>query len=126
MPKHNDWLKHARKNLRAAEILLDDDPPLIGESLYFLQQSAEKALKAYLLFKKKPLRKTHDLLGLLDDCSQLDNEFEKLETALIDLNPYSTASRYPDDHYVDPDLTTAHIMLKKTEYILNFIESKIL
>lgn len=38
------WLTKSAQDLRAAEVLLVAEPPLLGEAAYHCQQSAEKAL----------------------------------------------------------------------------------
>ncbi|WP_342452697.1 HEPN domain-containing protein [Thermococcus stetteri] len=45
---------------------------------FHAQQCAEKALKAFLVWSGKPLKKTHDIGELIILCSQIDKEFMKL------------------------------------------------
>lgn len=42
------------------------------------QQAAEKSLKAYLLFKKVPLRKMYDTRALIELCMKYDSSFRTL------------------------------------------------
>jgi HEPN domain-containing protein len=69
-------------------------------------------------------QRTHDIAGLLRICTGLDEEFNALYDDAIDLTPFSTATRYPDDYYVFPDLTTANILYAKASKILVFVEEK--
>ena len=58
-----EWLKIARKDWeRAKRNLEDEDPEAAG---FFLQQSVEKYLKAFLLQRGWKLKKIHDLDALL-------------------------------------------------------------
>lgn len=125
MVKPKDWLRQALDDLGAAQDLLLVAYPRIGQSLYFAQQSAEKALKAYLFFQKQNIPKTHDTAGLLDLCLFFDYQFKELEADAFDLRPFSTATRYPDDFFVMPDITTAQVMVDKAKRICLFVEQKI-
>jgi len=46
-----EWLRVAGDDLRLAETALTLVPPITGLALYHAQQVAEKALKAYLVFR---------------------------------------------------------------------------
>jgi HEPN domain-containing protein len=60
-----DWFRIAEKDLKRAEHLLSiDDPEGAG---YHLQQSVEKYLKGFLLYKGWKLKRIHDLEVLLND-----------------------------------------------------------
>ena len=43
------WLVKATEDLRAAQVDLKAEPPLLNDSLFHCQQACEKALKALLL-----------------------------------------------------------------------------
>ena len=51
------WLAKAHSDLRAAEVAIGAD--LAEVAVYHCQQAAEKALKAFLVFRQEPFRKTH-------------------------------------------------------------------
>ncbi len=55
------WLRYAEQDLKTAEVLLiqPDTPP--RQSCWFAQQSAEKALKAALIYLQIDFPRTHDL-----------------------------------------------------------------
>lgn len=69
---------------------------------YHCQQSAEKALKAYLAYKEQEVPRTHDLTFLLDKCLQFDSSLRVLDDAAFSLSDYSVIVRYP----FSIDLTT--------------------
>ena len=73
MQKHEEWFFIADKDMKAAEVLLQEG--MFESAVYFLQQSSEKALKAYLVFQKQELIKTHDLIFLLKQCNQYCGQF---------------------------------------------------
>ncbi len=58
------WLDKAAQDLRAAEVDLDALPPLVEGAAFHCRQATEKALKAFLALHDRPIRKTHDLVGL--------------------------------------------------------------
>jgi HEPN domain-containing protein len=70
----DEWMRIARKDWRRAERNLKGrDPEAAG---FFLQQSLEKYLKAFLLKHNWKLRKIHELDALLDEASKLQPELE--------------------------------------------------
>lgn len=96
MTNYEAWIYKAKNDLKSALKLLDGDDPIMDTAIYHTQQCAEKALKGYLAFQKQPLRKSHDIELLVEICSKIDSEFEKLYTYSENLTPYATAFRYPD------------------------------
>jgi len=90
--EYKEWIAYAEKDLKTAEYNLKGDE--IGAGAFFLQQSAEKALKAILIKKTKKLMKTHDLVVLarkinaperiIENCKKLTNVY--LETRYPDKN----------------------------------------
>ena len=125
MPEHEQWLLYAELDLKAAKRLVnDDEEPLVPPALVHAQQCAEKALKAYLKYCQVTIIKTHDLIKLTEACMQFDPEFESLLQDALDLNPHVTVSRYPDSRYMMLDLTTAKLLIQKSERIFKLVESK--
>lgn len=91
------WLHKSNEDLRAAEVDLAAQPPLLSDSLFHCQQACEKVLKALLCGLQTPFRKTHDLneLGALAMGSfpELDPHLE----SIAHLTTYAVESRYPSD-----------------------------
>lgn len=118
------WLFKARGDLKSAKTLSRDDEELLSNAIFCTQQCAEKALKAYLVFRKKPLQKTHDLNKLIDECSQLEPNFSSLIGKVSILDPYATRFRYPDDYLIPEkqDLITA---IEIAEEVLEFVRKRI-
>ena len=77
MPKPNDWLHFAQEDLIAAKTLSKENVAL-ASVFYHCQQSAEKSLKGYLLFRDYPIKKTHDLEFLCELCLRFDLAFESI------------------------------------------------
>ena len=77
MEEYKLWLKKTREDLRWTKHNLEVKE--YSGTCFSAQQAVEKSLKAYLLFKGKSLRKTHDVIALLKDCIEVDDSFEELE-----------------------------------------------
>lgn len=98
------WLRYAEENLRSARLLLEHG--LLNPCLQHAQQEVEKALKAILIARAIPVRRTHsiqDLVNLLatnglpsgvtaEECNLLD--------AIYLPSKYPLGSALPD---FDPD-----------------------
>ncbi len=92
-----EWLKRAKEDLAWTEANIKNS--FYTQACFTSQQSAEKALKAYLRFKGKEIDKefkTHKLTKLLKMCQKFDIEFSKLEEDCKILNQYYAPTRYPE------------------------------
>ena len=94
------WLIKAKSDLDSASVLLERE--LNDTGVYHCQQTAEKALKAYLAWQQAPLMKVHDLTLLVKECVIRDVSFEQILDLAEILTPYATAFRYPGDA-LEPD-----------------------
>src|SRR3989304_1571306 len=122
---HERWLKKAAGDLKLAKKVVDDEETRDG-AVYHAHQCAEKALKAFLAYKKQPIKKTHDLEFLVKLCDVLDKEFmEKLFDPARILDPYGSEFKYPgdDDSFV-PDIHEAQEAIQFSEKILAFVINK--
>lgn len=122
MPGHKEWLKMAQYDLNSAKG--SHSLEFFGTVSFLCQQSAEKSLKSYLLFKRKEILKTHDLIKLLDLCIFLDLDFKRVQDAAGFLNPLSTKFRYPSDFEI-PDKKYSTLVIKYASKILKLAEKKI-
>ena len=123
MPGVKDWIAKALSDLKSARKLAKDDDETLDQTAYFTQQSAEKALKTYLVFKRFPVPRTHDLEKLLMYCIKLDSTFEGLRTEAELLSPYATYTRYPDDRF-NIDRNEVVEAIRCAEKILKFVKKK--
>ena len=124
MPGVKDWIAKASGDLKSSRKLIKDDDETLDSAAYFTQQSAEKALKAYLIFKQQPVQKTHDLDKLLKNCLTHDSAFDRLREDVDVLSPFATYSRYPDDRF-HIDRKEVDEAIKRAEKILKFVKAKI-
>lgn len=91
------WVDKAVQDLRAADALMQETPPLPYPVCFHCQQSSEKYLKAYLTHRQVEFAKTHDIGELLDLVARVDNEIARELEPATNLTPYGVEVRYPGD-----------------------------
>ena len=118
-----DWLRIAEKDLARVQVMLDaDDPEAAG---FYLQQSLEKYLKAFLLSKSWRLKRTHDLEVLLNDALRYDPSLEEFRGLCQEVTDFYIVARYPftgDTGITDEDVTT---VLAEAKRFIERLESQI-
>jgi HEPN domain-containing protein len=119
-PGYEQWLQYAFQDLKAAKILSQENE-ICSMAFFLCQQSAEKALKAFLIHKQRPVQKTHDLTLLLKNCSVEVPAFKQLEHEAEMLNPFGPDIRYPNDIAL-PDKTTLQASIVEAERVLYFVK----
>lgn len=92
-----NWLSLAEENFLFAKAGMKEDFSPYHTVCFMCQSSAEKYLKAFLLWNGWELKKTHDLSELLDLCLEYNDSFEYLFPECELLNGYITEGRYPGD-----------------------------
>lgn len=86
------WFSQAEQDLKAAKSSLNSEH--FEWACFQSQQSAEKALKAFLMLKGKRELLTHSVYALLKECSVFEKKFNSLmETKALD--QYYILTRYP-------------------------------
>jgi HEPN domain-containing protein len=95
-----NWLIKANRDFIVAERLinLSKDDSYTDAICYHSQQSVEKFLKSFLIYKNIRFPKTHDLDYLLKKCSNIDSTFSTLNVTR--LSDYATDVRYPEMLYI--------------------------
>jgi HEPN domain-containing protein len=88
------WLDRARSDLRAAEVLLADQPPLCEDAGFHGQQALEKSLKAFLVYHQVDFAWTHQIGPLLQLCAERDDGFGQFVTSAVPLTEYAVRFRY--------------------------------
>ena len=88
-----DWLRIAEKDLnRSQQLVKIDDPEAAG---FYLQQSVEKFLKAFLLRNGWKLQRIHDLEPLLNETLKYDGSYEQYRSVLQKITGFYFIERYP-------------------------------
>ncbi len=119
MEEYKEWLKKAEQDLDTANYLLKGNK--LEATVFFLQQSAEKALKALYIKRFKKVLRTHDLVLLskeLNAPENIVNECKELTLAY-------QYSRYPDIPTAKDLKDKASNFLKVAKEILKWIKENI-
>ena len=91
------WLQKAEQDLLSAQILLKNVPPILETACFHCQQTVEKSLKAFLVWKKIPFEKVHSLTYLMDLCESQESEFASFRDMAEKLESYAVLIRYPSE-----------------------------
>ena len=113
------WLVRAQDDLDTAKHLYSNYHPKKLEIIcYLCQQTTEKALKAYMTQNDFAFPFTHDCRKLCLLCAEQENSFREFVDDCVDLTPYATQARYPDDDEITEEETAS--ALRKAERIVSF------
>jgi len=107
-----EWFRFADTDLGAANHMLSMRPQPLEIICYHCQQSAEKYLKGYLIYKgviEPP--KTHNLVTLCNLCATYDNHFAEIRKQCVVLSDYGIQPRYPHELFIEE-----HHMTKALDY----------
>lgn len=90
MSRYNDWLRQAENDMEWARCSMEGK--FYSQVCFICQQSAEKALKSYCLYKGYDTIRTHSLFQIIKSLK----ENGTLEQSARELDIYYISSRYPD------------------------------
>ncbi len=88
------WLEQAQADLAAAK--WNEQGGFYSVACFWAQQTAERALKAYLYFQGRRRVFGHSVLELVKECARLDPDFDPLAHAAALLDRYYVPTRYPN------------------------------
>ena len=120
------WLPYARENLQVAELTLDAG--LLNPCLQNAQQAIEKALKALLILRSTPIKRTHSIRDLNHDLQLAEFETGLTEEECELLDSIYVSSKYPLDSVLPhspPDVSTARRCLTLARRMVALAESAI-
>lgn len=90
------WLEKAEHDIISAQRLLEIEPMILDNACFHCQQASEKFLKGFLAYHSKDIEKTHDIIFLLSQCSNIDAVFSTVDP--LNINAYAVQGRYPDEN----------------------------
>lgn len=99
------------------------EKPITDTICFHCQQTVEKYLKLFLIFKGTSPEKIHSIAALLFERIRLDPDFAALE-GIESLTDYSVSVRYPDEFYI-PSLEETEYAIKAAIKVRDFINNKI-
>lgn len=120
---YDTWVEYANKDLTSAKYLLTLTPTLLEIICYHCQKSAEKFLKAYLIFRNIVPKRTNDLEELFKECDKFDENFIDIQEECSNLTDFSVNTR--DPYELELTLEETRRAIKDAEKIKEFILSKI-
>jgi HEPN domain-containing protein len=98
IPTWQVWFNKASKDLRVAELLLEQkDKDFYENAVFHSQQCVEKAIKGYLAKSKIRFTKTHDIKSLIDIVDSIDQKLAHDIRPSEVLTKYAVAIRYPEE-----------------------------
>ncbi|MGK5088358.1 HEPN domain-containing protein [Bdellovibrionota bacterium FG-2] len=89
-----EWLAIARTDLDAGKSLATHEE-FSSQASFHAQQSAEKTIKAFLVWHQERFKKDHDIRYLGDLALKKDPTLAELIDEAVCLNPYAVTTRYP-------------------------------
>lgn len=122
--RYFDWVFYASMDLLAAKTLYADERcyPLTA---FHCQQCIEKALKGYLLFKRKRLYDGHNLSWLCKQAVAEEPHFQKWLEISARLNRFYIESRYPADIQSEINTELIDMVFETTTDMMEFIAEQI-
>lgn len=102
------WLEQAKADLRGAQVLFDNQ--VYHLACFIAQQTAEKAIKAFLYAQGEEMVTGHSVTALTNWAEQFDSEFAALREDIAVLDGYYIPTRYPNGI---PDSIPAKVYTKK-------------
>ena len=115
-----EWLRYAKNDLVVAKHCVEDlHPKQLEIASYHCQQCAEKALKAFLLYKDIDPPKIHDLKVLCKMCQDIEVAFAKVMSQCAHLTPYSVTARYPAE--ISPDENMVKTAITKAQQVYDLV-----
>jgi HEPN domain-containing protein len=120
-----EWLQIAKKDLEEAEFLFANRRPA-EDVVYFLQQSAEKSLKGYLISQGWKLQKIHDIRTLLEEAIKFDDSLKIFIPTAAYLTEFYFKSRYPPWQEMELGDEEVEEKLSQVKKLFGVIEAKII
>jgi len=118
------WLEKAKRHLSTAH-LNHDNKGFDDTTCYFTHQTAELALKAFLMAKNTDFPKVHALPQLLSLCMTIDPDFSHNMDDMAFLNGFYIEAKYPLDIAIEPSPKDVQRALSCASQIVDFVEKKL-
>lgn len=97
-----EWVSKAEADFKTASLLLKAGDPYLFQTAFHAQQSAEKYIKAFLVWQQIEFPKTHDIAKLIALGAEVVSDLTEILAEANTLTPFGVDYRYPGDY---PELT---------------------
>jgi HEPN domain-containing protein len=119
---YQQWIKRAESSLHLG--MVEKPEEIFYEDLAFqLQQAAEKAFKALLIYNGEVPRKTHSIRQLILELDNILDVPDEIQNAVI-LEDYAVQTRYPGD-YREVDKAEYEEALDISKKVLQWVKQNI-
>jgi HEPN domain-containing protein len=119
------WIAKAENDYKAGWDEMQTDKPATDMICYHMQQCVEKLLKAYLVVHATAFRKTHDIAELIEQCRQIDPEFDGLYASHGDsLTGYGVQVHDPADLAV-PTIEEAETSVRIARSVRDLVKTRL-
>lgn len=122
---YQEWIKKAKEDLVSLESLLKHKDGSPSTGCFLAQQTAEKLLKALLVYEELELEKIHDLVKIVNTLELDVPEIKDFENDIATITRYYIETRYPGDY---PEFTweecqkACEIILRLEDFVLGKIK----
>lgn len=119
------WCIRADHDLKIGKDEMLTDDASTDMICFHMQQCVEKYLKAFMIAHGKEITKTHILSLLIQQCIEIDEDFNGLFEIEADrLTMYAVEVRYPDDFYM-PSIEETDRAIEIAEFARRFVREKL-
>ena len=119
-----EWLLKAQSDYLFAEASLREFSSFYSQICILCHDSVEKYLKSFLISHGKRPDRIHDLLAILNECSQIDSTLDVISSQCGILNDYYIPLKYPS-HYPEMTHEQAEEAFAAAGAVRNEIEKRI-
>ena len=119
----SSWMEKADRDLEVAKRELKLSDPLTDIICFHAQQSAEKYMKAYLIWLDIEFQKTHDIEDLVVVAGKKDPSILKFKDSGAELSVFAVEARYPE--FEEPSLIDTKNAVEIAKNFKKFIKKKI-
>lgn len=98
-----EWVRKAEGDFKAAGHLLKGGEDYLFGTAFHAQQSAEKYIKAFLVWQQIEFPKSHDIGKLMALAAEVAPDLPEILAEAKTLTPFGVDYRYPGDY---PEVTT--------------------
>ena len=118
-----EWYERGNHDLITAKLALEGGGPADTIAV-LLQQASEKCLKGYLISRGWRLKKTHDLVELIEVASKYNSVFKNHVELAERLTALYLAERYPSMPQLDYPKEEIASLVKQTETLITLIQER--
>jgi HEPN domain-containing protein len=116
------WIENAAEDFNLAKLAMTPIIPFSKAAVFHCQQAGEKALKEFLIYNGKTLRKVHDISVLAKSVLEVSPTLNDLLKKADTLSAYAIAYRYPDAAKEELTVDMVNKAITITDQVLSEIQ----